>query len=255
MRRALRDAADRVGVERATPHMLRHSIASLLYERGWTDVQVAALLGHEDPSFTRSRYLHVVERGDVSVLDDVLEVASSRPPGHSRVTQHAESARNDAPRDAPHRNARLQQVPQTTRDSAKRSVELVMKGSPVRVRASASRRAPGNRALLSRLYANATPSTGLLGNALGNNGVRRATRSRFPTCRGQPSRWIPVLPEHVGRVAVVDALEDEEVLSRVRVRLSASGVCSASRAGRSPCQPADGGCRAPAAKRSAVGVT
>jgi integrase len=74
VRRALRDAASRVGVERATPHMLRHSIASLLYERGWTDVQVAALLGHEDPSFTRSRYLHAVERGDLSVLDGVIKL-------------------------------------------------------------------------------------------------------------------------------------------------------------------------------------
>jgi hypothetical protein len=42
----------------------------------------------------------------------------------------------------------------------------------------------------------------------------------------------------------------------VDARLHATAAMeSASRVGRPPCQPADGGCRAPATKRSAVGVT
>jgi hypothetical protein len=44
----------------------------LLYEQGWTDHQVAALLNHTDPNFTRRNYVHPVTRGDLSVLDDVL---------------------------------------------------------------------------------------------------------------------------------------------------------------------------------------
>jgi integrase len=75
--RALRSACDRAGVPRIGPHVLRHSIGSLLYERGWTDVEVAAFLGHEDPSFTRRTYLHAVRGGDVTVLDGLFGEASS----------------------------------------------------------------------------------------------------------------------------------------------------------------------------------
>jgi integrase len=51
--------------------MFRHTVASLLYERGWTAVQIAGLLGHEDANFTRRRYLHAIDGGDVDVLADV----------------------------------------------------------------------------------------------------------------------------------------------------------------------------------------
>lgn len=69
VRRALRGASKRVGLPyNATPHMLRHTVGSLLYEQGWTDVQVAALLGHSDANFARRRHLHVVQGGDMDVL-------------------------------------------------------------------------------------------------------------------------------------------------------------------------------------------
>jgi integrase len=70
--RALRPACDRVGVPRIGPHVLRHTLGSLLYERGWTDVEIAAFIGHEDPSFTRRTYLHAVRGGDVTVLDGLF---------------------------------------------------------------------------------------------------------------------------------------------------------------------------------------
>jgi integrase len=70
VRRALRAASKQIGLPYSvTPHQLRHTIASLLYEQGWTDVQVAKMLGHEDANFTRARYLHVVEDGDMGALD------------------------------------------------------------------------------------------------------------------------------------------------------------------------------------------
>jgi integrase/recombinase XerC len=69
--RVWQPAIEAAGVE-ATPHTLRHSLASLLFERGHTAAQIAALLGHSDPSFTLRTYVHARELGDVSFLDDVF---------------------------------------------------------------------------------------------------------------------------------------------------------------------------------------
>ncbi len=70
VRRALRKAAEDAGHPGVTPHMFRHTLGSLLYERGWTDVQVAAMLGHRDPNFTKRTYLHAVEYGDMGAISD-----------------------------------------------------------------------------------------------------------------------------------------------------------------------------------------
>jgi integrase len=77
VRRALRGASKRIGLPyTVTPHQFRHTVASLLYEQGWTDVQVAAMLGHRDPNFTRRNYLSVIEQGDVGVLGDAYGIGS-----------------------------------------------------------------------------------------------------------------------------------------------------------------------------------
>lgn len=70
-RRVWRPAVERAGVD-ATPHTLRHSLASLLFERGHTAAQIAAWLGHSDPSFTLRTYVHARDVGDAAFLDDVL---------------------------------------------------------------------------------------------------------------------------------------------------------------------------------------
>ncbi len=70
-RRVWRPAVESAGVE-ATPHTLRHSLASLLFEHGHTAAQIAALLGHSDPSFTLRTYVHARDVGDVAFLDDVF---------------------------------------------------------------------------------------------------------------------------------------------------------------------------------------
>jgi integrase len=70
-RRVWAPAAKAAGVK-ATPHMLRHSLASLLFEHGHTAAQVAAWLGHQDPSFTLRTYIHARDTGDAAFLDDVL---------------------------------------------------------------------------------------------------------------------------------------------------------------------------------------
>ena len=66
-----RPAASRAGVD-ATPHTLRHSLASLLFERGHNAAQVAAWLGHQDPGFTLRTYVHARDVGDAAFLDDAL---------------------------------------------------------------------------------------------------------------------------------------------------------------------------------------
>ncbi len=70
-REVWRPAVQRAGVQ-ATPHTLRHSLASLLFERGHTAVQIAAWLGHSDPSFTLRTYVHARDVGDAEFLDDVF---------------------------------------------------------------------------------------------------------------------------------------------------------------------------------------
>jgi integrase len=70
-RRIWTPARERAGVK-ATPHTLRHSLASLLFEQGHNAAQVAAWIGHEDPSFTLRTYVHARDTGDADFLDDVL---------------------------------------------------------------------------------------------------------------------------------------------------------------------------------------
>jgi integrase len=70
-RRVWRPAVGQAGIK-ATPHTLRHSLASLLFERGHTAAQVAAWLGHEDPSFTLRTYIHARDAGDATFLDAAL---------------------------------------------------------------------------------------------------------------------------------------------------------------------------------------
>ena len=70
-RRVWRPAVEAAGVE-ATPHTLRHSLASLMFEHGRTAAQIAAWLGHSDPSFTLRTYVHARDVGDAAFLDDVF---------------------------------------------------------------------------------------------------------------------------------------------------------------------------------------
>lgn len=60
---ALRDACDRVGLPRLTPHKLRHLCASLLLAENVPLPNVSRRLGHAHPGITARVYAHVV-RGD-----------------------------------------------------------------------------------------------------------------------------------------------------------------------------------------------
>lgn len=69
-RRVFNPAAERAGVT-ATPHTLRHTHGSLMYAASGDIAQVAVRLGHEDPSFTLSTYVHAVDTGGTDFLDDL----------------------------------------------------------------------------------------------------------------------------------------------------------------------------------------
>ena len=57
LRRRLRPAARAVGVPWMTPHILRHSLATELVDRGYDISAVAKVLGHRSEAFTRRVYV------------------------------------------------------------------------------------------------------------------------------------------------------------------------------------------------------
>jgi integrase len=88
MARVLRPVAEEVGAPWAGFHTLRHTCASMLFERGANAKQVQRWLGHHSPSFTLDTYVHLLEDD----LGEPLDLAVVDPPaphaavGESRVT-------------------------------------------------------------------------------------------------------------------------------------------------------------------------
>ncbi len=67
---------DRDGVEIpwVSFHTFRHTCASLLFENGRNVKQVSEWLGHADPSFTLSTYVHLLDEGigDAEFFDEAF---------------------------------------------------------------------------------------------------------------------------------------------------------------------------------------
>lgn len=99
-RRALAPAAIRVGFkievevkgskkERSTVsfHTFRHTCASLLFEAGRNVKQVQAWLGHADPGFTLSTYIHLMDEGmgSASFLDRAVPGERTEQPENRQI--------------------------------------------------------------------------------------------------------------------------------------------------------------------------
>ncbi len=72
-REVFRPAAQRAGVPWATPHVLRHGVASLMAEQGYSPAQIAGHLGHADGGVLALKtYIHadIIESPDF--LDDAF---------------------------------------------------------------------------------------------------------------------------------------------------------------------------------------
>lgn len=77
-RRVFKPAAKRAGVPWATPHALRHGVASLMAERGYSPAQIAAQLGHADGGILALRtYIQVEGLEETSFIDEALGGAST----------------------------------------------------------------------------------------------------------------------------------------------------------------------------------
>lgn len=76
--RVLRPAAKLAGLEPLGFHAFRHTCASLLFDAGRNIKQIQVWLGHHDPGFTLSTYVHLVDDGlgDTDFLDDAFEDAA-----------------------------------------------------------------------------------------------------------------------------------------------------------------------------------
>jgi integrase len=72
-RRVLAPAAERAGIGRIGFHTFRHTCASLLFAAGKDLKQVQHWLGHHDPAFTLSTYIHLLDGGlgDADFLDEL----------------------------------------------------------------------------------------------------------------------------------------------------------------------------------------
>jgi integrase len=67
-RRVFNPATERAELDWVTPHVLRHSLASVLVGQGRTAAQVAAWLGHADAGFTYRTYVHTRDAGTAEGL-------------------------------------------------------------------------------------------------------------------------------------------------------------------------------------------
>lgn len=74
--RVLRPTAERAGLAPLGFHVFRHTCASLLFDAGRNIKQIQEWLGHHDPGFTLSTYVHLVDQGlgDADFLDEAVGI-------------------------------------------------------------------------------------------------------------------------------------------------------------------------------------
>ena len=129
--RIFNPAAKKAGVAWATPHTLRHGLASLMADHGLTASQIASQLGHADGGVLALRtYIHA----ELIDAPDFIDGSLAAIREGQRWGQHRTRTSPNVTRP---RTPESQGVPNPSERLRTRRSELVMKGSPVRVRASA----------------------------------------------------------------------------------------------------------------------
>jgi integrase len=78
-KRVFNPARKAAGVPWATPHKLRHGLASLMAERGYSAAQIAAQLGHADGGALALRvYVHPALHAAPDVSDVLADARNGR---------------------------------------------------------------------------------------------------------------------------------------------------------------------------------
>lgn len=75
--KVLQKICRRAGIIGVTPHVLRHTFASVAEELGYTELTIAGLLGHRVSGIT-ARYAHMPDKALVSAANNIADVISMR---------------------------------------------------------------------------------------------------------------------------------------------------------------------------------
>jgi integrase len=97
-KRVLLPTTRKAGLERVGFHSFRHTCASLLFAAGKDLKQVQQWLGHHDPAFTLSTYVHLLDDGlgDAAFLDGCLPLGSSANAQERRGVDRASAVESTA---------------------------------------------------------------------------------------------------------------------------------------------------------------
>lgn len=94
LRKVWISVCERAGIEDATMHTLRHSYASVAAELNYSDVTIAALLGHSLGTVT-SRYTHFIDEALRATADKVShEIIRRMEDDQGVVLGHVNSKKN-----------------------------------------------------------------------------------------------------------------------------------------------------------------
>ena len=69
--RAFAQILTRAGIDHGTVHSLRHTFASMLFEKKYPVKTVSELLGHKDTKVTENTYIHIIKEQKVQAIDDI----------------------------------------------------------------------------------------------------------------------------------------------------------------------------------------
>ncbi len=69
--RAFSQILTRAEVDHGTVHSLRHTFASMLFEKNYPVKIVSELLGHKDTKVTENTYIHIIKEQKIQAIDDI----------------------------------------------------------------------------------------------------------------------------------------------------------------------------------------